>query len=827
MTSRTRFLITAAFVCHLLLTPPVVTSQLLSASKPPESEKTNTLPAAPSAVREEEVTIRALQQEKDGVVYKLRGQVEIHYGTYILYADSVDYNSETGQSIAEGHVVLNGGPNDEHVEATRATYNIRSESGRFEHVVGTTGMQLREKRMILTSSNPFAFTGEVVEKTGPDHYVVYNGTITTCELPRPKWEFNAHKIVVEVGGNATIYHSTFRIKGVPVFYFPFATHPVEREPRQSGILIPNVGTSSIKGTVLGDAVFWAISRSMDLTAGAQYFTRRGWAPQLEFRARPNEKAYLDLNYFGVFDRGIGQPVVDQGGHEVRLNTEDTFGHNFRGVASIDYLSSFVFRLAFNDVFSQAVNSEVKSEAFLSNATNGFFYNGSAQRYQNFESTTPGDVVTILHAPTLESSSVDREIGHSPFYWSYDAAAGGVSRRECSTVNEATQTCAQFFSTANLVGRFDLLPTLSLPLVLHGWSVRPELSLRETFYTQQLVPSSGGVGVAESDVINRKALEGTVEIRPPALERVYDRELWGRKWKHVIEPRVIYRYVTGVDNFAQILRFDDRDILSNTNEVEYGVINRLYAKRTSTKTDCDATGMASLVIGRPAVPSTIPWDRPAEAGEIPCRQEPQVREVLTWELAQKYFLDPTFGGALIPGQRNVFTTTVDLTAIAFLTDARRLSPLISRLKFQATNRTEAEWDIDYDFQKSRINASTIFLNYRYGSYTIGGGSAFLQAPTATPTPTGQQAFDQFRLLFGYGQPNRRGFSGATNLGFDANLGVLQYAAIQTAYNWDCCGFSVEYRRFNLGSVRNENQFRFNFALANIGSFGNLRRQEKLF
>ena len=172
-------------------------------------------------MREQDVTIRALQQEKDGAVYKLRGQAEIHYGTYILYADSVDYNSDTGEAIADGHVVLDGGPNDEHVEATHATYNVRSESGRFEHVVGTTGMQLRGKRMILTTANPFAFTGRVVEKTGPDHYVVYDGTITTCELPRPKWEFNAHKIVVEVGGNATIYHSTFRIQGCSGLLFSF------------------------------------------------------------------------------------------------------------------------------------------------------------------------------------------------------------------------------------------------------------------------------------------------------------------------------------------------------------------------------------------------------------------------------------------------------------------------------------------------------------------------------------------------------------------------------------------------------------------------------
>jgi LPS-assembly protein len=69
--------------------------------------------------------------------------------------------------------------------------------------------------------------------------------------------------------------------------------------------------------------------------------------------------------------------------------------------------------------------------------------------------------------------------------------------------------------------------------------------------------------------------------------------------------------------------------------------------------------------------------------------------------------------------------------------------------------------------------------------------------------------------------------ATNVGFDANLNFLQYASAQTTYNWDCCGLSFEYRRFALGEVRNENQYRFTFALANIGGFGNLRRDARLF
>jgi LPS-assembly protein len=123
-----------------------------------------------------------------------------------------------------------------------------------------------------------------------------------------------------------------------------------------------------------------------------------------------------------------------------------------------------------------------------------------------------------------------------------------------------------------------------------------------------------------------------------------------------------------------------------------------------------------------------------------------------------------------------------------------------------------------------------VNYRIGQFTLGGGNAYLWDPSETSgsnTTSGAQRFNQFRVLLGYGYPNKPGFSGATNLGFDANLGFLQYAAAQTTYNWDCCVVSIEYRRFALGSVRNENQFRFNFALSNIGVFGNLRRQERLF
>jgi LPS-assembly protein len=810
MSSRTRFLITATFLCHLILAVPLVTSQLLSAQE---------LPNTPPTPLEEDVTITALQQEKQGALYQLHGNAEIHYGTYILRADEISYNSETGDSKAVGHVTLDGGPNDEHIQASRGAYNLHSEVGRFENVTGSIGVHLRGRRLMLTSSNPFVFTGSAVEKNGPDHFKVYDGVVTTCDLPRPKWDFHAHKVVVEVGGTAKIYRSTFAIEGIPILYFPFATLPAQTLPRQTGFLIPNLGFSSTKGTIFGESVFWAINRSMDAHIGAEYFSKRGWAPQGEFRARPSETSFVDLNYFSVLDRGIGDPHVDQGGEEVHLTAEGELPHNFRGVADIDYLSSFVFRLAFSDTFTQAVNSEVKSDAFLSNASRGFFYNFSVHRYQDFESSTPGDVITIFHAPGAELSSVDQPLGRSPIYWSYDAALEGLSRSEPG------------FRTASLLGRFDLSPAVSLPFHLDGWSFRPEISVRDTAYTQDLRTLPDGERLAVSSTVNRKSLDGSFEVRPPALSRVFDREFLGRKWKHVIEPRALYSYVTGVDNFANILRFDQRDILSNTNEVEYGVVQRLYAKRTSAKpTSCGQPGIPSLFIGGAPPHNPVPWQRQQLPADTPCDDGTQVREVVTWELAQKYFLDPTFGGALVPGRSNVLTSTVDLTGIAFLTSARRLSPLISRLRIQTTARTDVEWDMDYDFTLGHMTASTVLVNYRLGPLTLGGGDAFLQVPpelASTSTTPSPQSFNQFRLLLGYGHTGKQGFSAATNIGFDADLNFVQYAAVQTTYNWDCCGFNVEFRRFALGSVRNENQYRFTFALANLGSLGNLRRAERLF
>jgi len=352
----------------------------------------------------------------------------------------------------------------------------------------------------------------------------------------------------------------------------------------------------------------------------------------------------------------------------------------------------------------------------------------------------------------------------------------------------------------LVGRLDAHPHLALPLFLRGWTFRPAVAVRDTYYSQHKTPETAfAIGTTINNDLNRKDFEGELEIRPPRVGKIYEKGLFGKAVKHTIEPRITYRYVDGVNNFLNIIRFDNADIVSDTNEVEYALTNRIYIKPRNQKCEENET-------------------------ENPCSRVST--ELLSWEVAQKYFIDPTFGGALVPGVRNVLDTTVEFTGIAFLTNPRNFSPVTSRLHLHTSHHTDLQWLLDYDQRKGQINTSDVFFDYRMGAYFIGGSHALLHAPgevflSSTLPPVDK--FNQFRVTGGFGNPSRRGFSLAGNVGYDLNFTTLQYAAVQTSYNWDCCGLNFEYRRFVLPTVRNESQYRFAFNLANIGTFGNLRRQ----
>jgi len=51
-------------------------------------------------------------------------------------------------------------------------------------------------------------------------------------------------------------------------------------------------------------------------------------------------------------------------------------------------------------------------------------------------------------------------------------------------------------------------------------------------------------------------------------------------------------------------------------------------------------------------------------------------------------------------------------------------------------------------------------------------------------------------------------------------------VQATYNTNCCGLSVQYRVSDIAGIV-FTQYRLSFSVANLGSFGTLRKQDRIF
>ena len=202
---------------------------------------------------------------------------------------------------------------------------------------------------------------------------------------------------------------------------------------------------------------------------------------------------------------------------------------------------------------------------------------------------------------------------------------------------------------------------------------------------------------------------------------------------------------------------------------------------------------------------------------------QPAEFLSWSVVQKHYFDPTFGGAIVDGTRNVLQALNSITPFAFATGPRDWSPIVSDVKITPGGKYDAEQIIEYDPQLNKIVAEGTLVKVKpYSEFFATVAHFHIQ-----DDPVLQPLSNQIRALVGYGAFNRKGFNFTGGVSYDIQNTALQNQIMQVTYNGNCCGLSFEYRRIALGQVRTENQFRVAFTIANIGTFGNLRRQEKIF
>lgn len=735
-----------------------------------------------------EYVVKAIHKEVDGAKYHLRGTTSIETTEILLEADEIDYDSDTGLAEARGHIHFLNKIRQERMWAARADYDMKRHQGTFYEVSGSAPGKIDPRPGILTTGNPFLFKGKWAERE-QDRYILHDGELTNCTYPNPSWVLAAPKFDIIPGDRAVAYKAILRVQRLPLLYAPVLYKDLSSKARKSGFLTPTLGNSNRRGQMVGLGYYWAINRSFDLQYRAQYFTLRGLAHTADFRGKPTRNSDFDFYIYGVNDKGLLQDDgtrKKEGGYIINATGSVDWGKGFQSRAFINYLSNFAFRQSFTESFNEAVFSEVNSMFYTSKSWSSFHFHGIFAQQENFEQGGLNNKISIRKLPQVEFNSRERPIRKSlPVWISWDSSFGLLRRTQ------------PLFQTRQFVERIDFEPRVSTALRWKEIHLAPWASVRNTNYG-----SSFKDGIISGQNFNRLTKEWGADLTLPSLVRIFDAPHWmGKQLKHSFEPRASFRSLTGVTDFDRLIRFDETEILVDTTELDVSVANRFWVKR----------------------------------------RDGQVVDVLTWEVTQRRFFDRDFGGALKSNYRNVFQSTAQLTAYTFLDRERGYSPVISVLRGQPRPGFGFEWRSDYDPMRGKIVNTSFSADARLDSYFVSvGHNRVACIPLATPLASGvdhcagtpqagsvlSPPSNQLRGMVGLGQENKRGWNMGFMAIYDYRTAVMLFANTQITYNTNCCAYSIQYRRFAVGS-RNENQFRAALVIANIGSFGTLRRQERLF
>lgn len=491
-----------------------------------------------------EVQIQADRQEIAAEEYLiLSGNVTVVYGDIKVAADKVTWNERTRDVHAEGNVVIDQGTR--RLTARRMVYNLASETGTLFEASASFDPDIY-------------FRGDKIEKIAEDSYRLTNGVFTSCDIDDPDWSFQVGSGVVTVDEYARLRNVSFKAGRLPVFWTPYIVWPTKQD-RARGFLTPSVGFRTRLGSYLGTSYFIPIGPSADVTVIGDVHTEGYYGLGTEARYVPSQNVSGKLTAYAVTD-----PEFD---NQVEWKYAYTHKHEglpggFRGVVDIRDFSDLEFFRFYEREFETNTISNIFSSAYLTKNQSNYSLNIRAERREHYLSA--GRTETFEQLPAVQFTARPTRLGSTPVYLALESSASHLR----------TSQGADYF-------RGDVFPTISLQVRTPSWfSVKPQVSLRETWYTASRDPQTRAI---EDESLSRGYAQGQVEMTGPSFSRIYNREVGGfSKFKHVIEPRARYVYTSDVEDQDRVIRFDTVDspylpLVSET--VEYELVNRIIAKES--------------------------------------------------------------------------------------------------------------------------------------------------------------------------------------------------------------------------------------------------------
>ncbi|MDT7602478.1 MAG: LPS-assembly protein [Acidobacteriota bacterium] len=761
----------------------------------------------------EEVDIHAEKEtvsgEKGAHVFIDEGNVDVRVGIYRLQADKVTYYEATRKLIAEGNVVFDQGEL-QRITGTRAEFNALTKLGFFVNSTGFTN-QSDDGTIVY-------FTADRIEKVAPNRIIIMNGTITACDEETPKWSFTAKRAEITLNDRVRAKRPAFRIKGVPVLPLPFVSVSIKKHDRASGFLTPTFSGSGKKGFRISNAYYQTLGRSADVTLRNDIFTARGLGIGADVRTRANSRSFLYFGFYTVKDRIFGAKAdaanPDQGGSSFYANGVHYFQNGFLAAVDVNVTSNLAFRQVFSDDVQRAISPEERSQVFINKNTDSYSFNFIARSQVT---SVPNTRIRIRQLPSVQfdkrPSPLDF-IKKLPVYFSFESGFEGMSRKETVENLAAFQAAGNLnpLITPSIVQRLRVHPQISVPFNFGGWTATATGTLDGTYYSNSLDPLTRFVLGRD---VTRIFGEFDFDLRPPALAKNFYNADGRLRFRHVIEPYLIYRKAEGVGNPERIIRFDYIDALADTNEIEFGLTNRFFTRRSTE----NVSGRAPANAAKGASEASPLTSQPYEALSITVRG--------------KYFFDPFFGGALLPGRRNQFYPINTFSGFTYGGVPRRFSPLNVETRIRPNNNLTADVRTDIDVSSFGVRDLAIGFGYTPHRHLIQVFTTFYYTRAVSLAPSLQRFADaqgkeagtlkgaQWSPTVFFGSSDK-GFFGGTSVFFDfqnrpGKNSPLVSTTVTLGYSWDCCNITVQDFFYNLG-LRKENRVVFSFRLNGIGTFG---------
>jgi LPS-assembly protein len=464
-------------------------------------------------------------QSPDQTIYHLTGNVKTIRADQELHADIADYNSDTTDYDARGHVHY-----QEYNQMLSADHIVGNTSNSTAVASGNVRFQ-----MLDSHGNGTAARGQMIDENLNRYSVA---TYSTCDIGRHIWEIRAKKIDTDQNvGRGVARDATMNIYGVPFFYTPYMSFPLNSD-RQSGFLYPYFEHTGYAGYQFRIPYYLNLAPNYDATLIPRYYSLRG--AMLSGQARylfPKTNGEFDFEFLPndlYNDQKITPQSIDTQGQQrylikftnwTALWPQWTINTNIEHASDQNYLHDFG-----DDLFTIST-ALLYSSIYLNGSGNWWSASIGGDMWQNVDPSEPNSVEPYKRLPR---AAFNMDI---PFWRWYDIGM--------------TSEAVSFHKYDSVEGsRLDLYPYIDADFQGASWFFRPKLAYRYTDYSLDAgyrnfsYSTTTATGTTTTYPFTQSNPSRSLPIISLDQGLIFDRStsMFGSNYTQTLEPRLYYLYV---------------------------------------------------------------------------------------------------------------------------------------------------------------------------------------------------------------------------------------------------------------------------------------------